>query len=62
MHTATQVVTHFGHSLTQYVCMSVFIYKQDENVMKLDQVLPDGWRIILVTTNDHLKILGDGHF
>ena len=41
--------------------LPIFIYKEGENVVKADQVLPDGRRIILFTTNDHLKILARAH-
>ena len=51
------------------VNLDVFLYREGENVVKADQVLADGWRILLFTTNDHLKILaratqilGDGTF
>ena len=49
--------------------LPIFLYKEGENVVKADQVLADGRRIMLFTTNDHLKILaratqilGDGTF
>ena len=37
--------------------LPIFLYKEGENVVKADQVLADGRRIMLFTTNDHLKIL-----
>ena len=49
--------------------LPVFLTKAGENVVKGDQVLADGRRIILFTTKEHLKILararqilGDGTF
>ena len=49
--------------------LPVFLTKAGENVIKGDQVLADGRRIILFTTKEHLKILararqilGDGTF
>ena len=49
--------------------LPVFLYKDGESVVKGEQVLSDERRIILFTTNEHLKILqeqikswGMGHF
>ena len=49
--------------------LPVFLTKKGENVVKGEQVLSDGRRVILFTTNEHLKflarahqILGDGTF
>ena len=49
--------------------LPVFLYKDGENVVKGDQVMADGRRILLLTTREHLKILararqilGDGTF
>ena len=49
--------------------LPVFLYKDGESVVKGEQVLSDGRRIILFTTKEHLKILararqilGDGTF
>ena len=49
--------------------LPVFLYKDGESVVKGEQVLSDGHRIILFTTKEHLKILararqilGDGTF
>ena len=49
--------------------LNVFKYKNGEELVKGDQVLSDGRRIILFTTNEHLEllarapqILGDGTF
>ena len=32
--------------------LPIFLYKEGENVVKADQVLADGWRIMLFTTNE----------
>ena len=49
--------------------LKVFKYKNNEELVKGDQVLSDGQRIILFSTIDHLEILarapqilGDGTF
>ena len=49
--------------------LPVFLYQDGESVVKGEQVLSDGRRIILFTTKEHLKILararqilGDGTF
>ena len=51
------------------VNLPIFFNKEGENIVKADQVLSDGWRIIMFSTNDHLRILarakqilGDGTF
>ena len=51
------------------VSLPIFLYKEGENIVKADQVLSDGRRIIMFSTNDHLRILaranqilGDGTF
>ena len=38
--------------------LPVFLYQDGESVVKGEQVLSDGRRIILFTTKEHLKILG----
>ena len=49
--------------------LALFQYNKDESVVKGDQVLDDGRRIVLLTTNTHLKylakseqVLADGTF
>ena len=49
--------------------LPLFQYSQEETVVKGDQVLDDGRRVVLFTTNDHLKhlaksqqVLADGTF
>ena len=37
--------------------LPLFKYNKDETVVKGDQVLDDGRRIVLITTNSHLKYL-----
>ena len=51
------------------VNLPIFLNKDGENIVKADQVLSDGRRIMMFSTNDHLKILaratqvlGDGTF
>ena len=41
--------------------LPVFLTKNGENVVKGEQVLSDGRRVILFTTNEHLKILARAH-
>lgn len=43
------------------VDLPVFLTKKGENVVKGEQVLSDGRRVILFTTNEHLKILARAH-
>ena len=51
------------------VNLPIFFNKEGENIVKADQVLSDGRRIIMFSTNDHMRILarakqilGDGTF
>ena len=51
------------------VNLPIFLNKEGENIVKADQVLSDGRRIIMFSTNDHMRILaianqilGDGTF
>ena len=41
--------------------LPVFLYKDGESVLKGEEVLSDGRRIILFTTKEHLKILARAH-
>ena len=41
--------------------LPVFLYKDGESVVKGEEVLSDGRRIILFTTKEHLKILARAH-
>ena len=41
--------------------LQVFLTKKGENVVKGEQFLSDGRRVILFTTNEHLKILSRAH-
>ena len=49
--------------------LPLFQYSKDETVVKGDHILDDGRRIVLITTNSHLKylakseqVLADGTF
>ena len=51
------------------VDLPIFQFSKEETVVKGDHVLGDGWRIVMFTTNSHLKLLakteellGDGTF